>query len=303
MNKDIKEKIIKTFAEGEYEFDNQLRDFTSFKLGGPCDIMFIPKSSEDIKQMVSFCREHKIDFFILGRGSNLLVSDSGYRGAAILISTNMSEYEVRGDVIWAQAGILLSKMANVALSNSLSGFEFASGIPGTLGGAIFMNAGAYGGEIKDVIVNCEILTLEGEIVSKEVNELDLAYRSSNIMKDGGIVLSGTFKFKKGDPKEIKSLMQNLNKKRKNKQPLELPSAGSTFKRPTGYYAGKLIMDSGLGGFRIGGASVSSKHCGFIVNDDHATSNDVVKVINHVKRTVKNNYGVDLECEVRFIGDF
>ncbi len=303
MNRDLRQKLINRFDENKLIFDEPLSEHTTFKLGGDADVLFEPSSKLEIKDMIDFCTENKLDYFVLGRGSNILVGDKGFRGVVIHIANNFSEYEIEGNVVKAQAGILLSKLASVIFKASLQGFEFASGIPGTLGGAIFMNAGAYGGEIKDVLLSASVLTEEGEIVELSNEELKLAYRKSLISEKGGVILEGTFKFEKGDPEKIKEKTVDLNSRRKAKQPLELPSAGSTFKRPVGYYAGKLIMDSGLAGYRVGGVSVSKKHCGFVVNDKNGTSADVLALIDDIKAKVYQDSGVRLECEVKMIGEF
>lgn len=303
MKRELIEELNNRFDKNKLIFDEPLSEHTTFKLGGVADVLFEPSKKEEIKEMIDFCKDSGLDYFVLGRGSNILVGDKGFRGVVIHIADNFSDYEVDGNVVKAQAGILLSKLASIVLKSSLTGFEFASGIPGTLGGAIFMNAGAYGGEIKDVLISASVLTKEGEIVEFSNADLKLAYRKSIISENGGIVLDGTFKFEKGDPEEIKEKTFDLNSRRKAKQPLELPSAGSTFKRPVGYYAGKLIMDSGLAGYRVGGVSVSKKHCGFVVNDENGTSADVLALINAIKAKVYEDSGVRLECEVKMIGEF
>ncbi len=303
MKRDLIEKIKIRFDKNKLIFDEPLSEHTTFKLGGIADVLFEPSSKEEIKDMIDFCKSNDLDYFVLGRGSNILVGDKGFRGVVIHIANNYSDYEIDGNIVKAQAGILLSKLASIVYKESLQGFEFASGIPGTLGGAIFMNAGAYGGEIKDVLVSASILKEDGEIVELSNADLKLAYRKSLISENGGIVLDGTFKFEKGDPQKIREKTIDLNSRRKAKQPLELPSAGSTFKRPVGYYAGKLIMDSGLGGYRVGGVSVSKKHCGFVVNDKNGTSADVLALIDDIKAKVYADSGVRLECEVKMIGEF
>ncbi len=297
------DKINGLLDDDIIEFDAPMKNYTTFKLGGPADVLVKPQSMEQLKTIVQFCVNNDVNYIVLGRGSNVLVGDKGFRGVVILLAGNFSDCEVDGNVVKAQAGILLSKMANIVLDNGLAGFEFASGIPGTLGGAIYMNAGAYGGEIKDVIKDATILTKDGEFVTLSKDEMQLGYRTSYMMDNKAVVLKGTFCFEKGNKKDIRAKMNELNSRRKEKQPLEFPSAGSVFKRPTGYYAGKLIMDSELGGYRIGGVSVSKKHCGFIINDKNGTSKDVVDLINHIKNEVYSKFGVMLECEVRMIGEF
>ena len=242
-------------------------------------------------------------YYIIGNGSNLLVSDAGYRGVIVQIYKEMNEVKVEGDLVKAQAGALLSGIAAKALGAELSGFEFASGIPGTIGGACVMNAGAYGGEMKDVLESVTVLTGEGKIIELGRNELELGYRTSVIAKKGYIVLGAVLKLERGDGEKIKTYMDELKEKRVTKQPLEYPSAGSTFKRPEGYFAGKLIQDSGLKGFTVGGAQVSEKHSGFVINKGNATAADVMELIRQVTAKVKEDTGVTMEPEVKQIGEF
>ena len=240
---------------------------------------------------------------MLGNGSNLLVSDSGYRGVIIQMDRNMGDIELKGTEIRACAGALLSSVAAAARKASLTGFEFAGGIPGTLGGAVVMNAGAYGGEMKDVLREVTVMTKEGDIRVIPSDRLELGYRTSIIKKAGYLVLEAVISLEKGDPQAIQEKTKELASKRTEKQPLDYPSAGSTFKRPEGYFAGKLIMDSGLRGFRVGGAQVSEKHCGFVINTGGATAKDVKELMDHVIRTVKEKYNITLEPEVKFLGEF
>ena len=242
-------------------------------------------------------------YFILGNGSNLLVGDRGFRGFVINIMDNMNDIKVDGGIIKAQAGAMLIKVSRAARDNSLTGLEFASGIPGTIGGAIYMNAGAYGGEMKDVVIQVTAMDAEGEIYTFGTDELEFSYRHSVIQQRDLIVLDVTMKLAAGDQKIIDDRMSELAVARRTKQPLEYPSAGSTFKRPEGYFAGKLIMDAGLRGYRVGDAQVSEKHCGFVVNRGNATADDVIKLIDDVKAKVSEEYDVVLEPEVRMIGEF
>lgn len=248
-------------------------------------------------------KEKNVPYYIIGNGSNLLVGDLGYRGAIIQIYQKMNQIRTEEEYIYAEAGALLSKIAAEALSKELTGFEFASGIPGTLGGAVMMNAGAYGGEIKQVIQEATVLTKNGEIVTRTVDEMELAYRSSIFSKNEEIVLSAVLKFEKGKKESIRARMDELKEQRVTKQPLEYPSAGSTFKRPEGYFAGKLIQDAGLRGFQVGGAQVSEKHCGFVINRDHATAADIVSLMEQVSDKVEAQFGVRLEPEVKQLGEF
>ncbi len=300
----LQERIDKNQFDGAGFFYNEpMSRHTSFKIGGPADLLFVPKTIEHIEDMIRLCIELDIPYYIMGNGSNLLVSDLGYRGVIIQICKNMSAYRIEGNRVYAQGGILLSSLSKHIYRAGLRGFEFASGIPGTLGGAVYMNAGAYGGEIKDVIIEAGTLTRKGEVRTLNKEALDLGYRHSSLQIHEDIVLSATLVLEQGDKKEIKALMQDLGQRRKDKQPIELPSAGSTFKRPEGYYAGKLIMDAGLSGYRIGDARVSIKHCGFVVNEGQATCKDVLDLIEYIQHEVKSKFDVDLEPEVKIIGDF
>jgi len=238
----------------------------------------------------------------MGNGSNLLVRDKGFRGVVIKIAENFSDVRVENTKIKAQAGILLSRLSKIIMKKSLEGFEFASGIPGTLGGAVAMNAGAYGGEMKDVLVGCSVINEKGEVIYLNNDELELGYRRSIIQDKGYVVLEVDMKFKKGDYDKIKSINDDLTQRRTSKQPLHLPSAGSTFKRPVGYYAGKLIQDAGLKGVRIGDAQVSDLHSGFIVNVGNATAEDVINLIRLVQKVVRDRFDVELETEVKIIGE-
>lgn len=242
-------------------------------------------------------------YYILGNGSNLLVSDHGYRGVIIQIYKSMSEVSVKGELVTAQAGALLSAIAAKAAEESLTGFEFASGIPGTIGGAAVMNAGAYGGEMKDVLEQVTVLTKEGELLTLPREELEMGYRTSRVARNQYIVLEAVIRLTHGEQKQIRETMNELKEKRTTKQPLEYPSAGSTFKRPEGYFAGKLIEDAGLRGFQVGGAQVSEKHCGFVINKDNATAAEVRELIRQVSERVKANSGVTLEPEVKMLGEF
>lgn len=298
-----KEEIIRRFNSETLLWQEPMKLHTSFKIGGPADLFFVPKSVDKLMEMIQFCREFSLPFYIMGNGSNLLVGDKGYRGVVIQVYKNLSGFSIEGNRVKAEAGILLSTLANRIYEAGLEGFEFASGIPGTLGGAVYMNAGAYGGEMKDVIVAAKVLTRDGQIKSLSNKALDLSYRHSALMKEGDIVISTELMLGAGVQKDIRGKMDDLNFRRKDKQPLEKPSAGSTFKRPEGYYAGKLIMDAGLRGYQIGGAQVSEKHCGFVINTGNATSRDVMALIKYIQKEVKKQFGVDLEPEVRMIGDF
>lgn len=276
---------------------------TTFRIGGPADLFVMPGSIQAVADSIRICKETQTPYAVIGNGSNLLVSDAGYRGVIIQIGRNLNQVSVNGEEIRAQAGAMLSVIAKTALSESLTGFEFASGIPGTLGGAAVMNAGAYGGEMKDVLTEVTVLTREGEIRTVPAEKLEMGYRTSLAAKNGWIILEAVLKFQKGDAEAIRGRMEELKMQRVTKQPLDLPSAGSTFKRPEGYFAGKLIMDAGLRGFTVGGAQISEKHCGFVVNKGGATAEDVRNLICAVQKKVQEEAGVKLEPEVKFLGEF
>ena len=280
-----------------------MKNHTTFRIGGPADALALPKTPEEVAEVVRFCNEHAQPYYVLGNGSNLLVSDEGYRGLVLQLYRNFNDIQVNGETITVQSGAMLAAVARTAYQTGLTGLEFASGIPGTIGGAVVMNAGAYGGEMKNVLKEVTVLTKEGEVLVSPAKALELGYRTSVIPKNGWIVLGAVLQLKKGDQEQILARMEELKEQRITKQPLDLPSAGSTFKRPEGYFAGKLIMDAGLRGFTVGGAQVSEKHCGFVVNRGNATAADVWELICEVKRRVKEMTGVELEPEVKLLGDF
>ena len=287
---------------GTILFDEPMKNHTSFKIGGPADVMIFPESVGQLIAAIKLCRENNVQFYIMGNGSNLLVRDGGMRGVVIKISEGLNKIEVQGNNIYCEAGALLTGVSRTAMSNSLTGFEFANGIPGSIGGAITMNAGAYGGEMKDIVTKVRALDTINKIVEYTNEEMNFRYRGSKVVDDSLIVLSGEIGLKPGIYEEIEATIKDLTFKRTSKQPLELPSAGSTFKRPTGYFAGKLIQDSGLRGLRLGGAQVSEKHCGFVVNIDNATCKDVLQLISVVQKTVRDNFGVELDTEIKIIGE-
>ena len=274
---------------------------TSFRIGGPARYFVSPKSEEEAVLVLRFLREEEIPFAVIGNGTNLLVSDEGFDGCVVHIGKEMSGITVAEDgIIEAEAGALLSQIAQAALHASLRGFAFAAGIPGSLGGALMMNAGAYGGEMKDVLIDARVLAMDGSVRTVPLEEMGLGYRRSGFRERNEVVLSGRIRLEAGDPDMIRAEMEDLAERRREKQPLTEPSAGSTFKRPEGYFAGKLIADAGLKGFRIGGACVSEKHAGFVVNKGGATAADVKALIAEVRKVVLEKYGVLLEPEVRFL---
>ena len=279
--------------------DEPMKNHTSFKTGGPADVLILPQSVPELIAVVEDCRTLGFPHIVIGNGSNLLFPDEGYGGVVVKTTRLISAGMGCGGCIEAEAGVTLAALANTAVSEGLSGLEFASGIPGTLGGAVYMNAGAYGEEIKDVFLWADVLTDDG-IVRMTNEDMKFAYRHSALQHGGRIMLKAALLLKNGDPVEIREKMRKLNAERKAKQPLEYPSAGSAFKRPDGYFASKLIMESGLAGFTIGGAQVSEKHCGFIINRDNATSGDILRLIAHVRDVVAGKFGVQLEPEVRIV---
>ena len=283
--------------------EEPMKRHTTFRIGGPAEVFVMPGNLEEMQRILEICRTEDLPYFILGNGSNLLVSDRGYRGVVIQLDRNFGEVKVEGTEIHASAGALLSTIAVAARRASLTGFEFAGGIPGTLGGAVVMNAGAYGGEMKDVLRKVMVMDQSGKVFEIPAEELQMGYRTSIIKTAGYIVLGAVLSLKEGNLEEIKMLTRKLSEQRTSKQPLEYPSAGSTFKRPEGYFAGKLIMDSGLRGYRVGGAQVSEKHCGFVINAGGATARDVRTLMDNVRDIVYKKYGVTLEPEVKFLGDF
>ena len=303
MEKDkIAQVLLELIPQSIIKIDELMKNHTSFKIGGPADIYVAPETTQQLMATIQVCKDHKVPYFILGNGSNLLVKDGGYRGVMIHLFKNMSTVTVEKEEVYAQAGALLVKVANACLDDSLTGFEFAHGIPGTIGGAVYMNAGAYGGEMKHVLLSADVIDQEGQLLTLTNEELELGYRTSKIQTGDMIVIGARLALKKGDPVVIKEKMDDLAHQRRTKQPLTLPSAGSTFKRPQGYFAGKLIMDAELRGCRIGDAAVSEKHCGFVVNLGEATSKEVIELIRHIQQTVKEQFGQDLHPELRVIGE-
>lgn len=303
MNQYLKyiDSFKKIYDDSEIKIDENMSNHIHFKVGGPVDILLIPSKVSQVVETLKICKNENIPYFIIGNGSNLLVKDGGIRGVVIKLS-NLLSIEVNSNIIKASSGTLLEDVSKKAVENSLTGFEFACGIPGSVGGAVFMNAGAYDGEIKNVIKEAEVLDRDGNIKVLSKEELELGYRTSKVMKDNLVVISATFELTKGDKEKIRERVNELTEKRESKQPLEYPSAGSTFKRPEGYFAGKLIQDAGLKGASLGGAAVSEKHSGFVINKDGATAEDVLNLIAHVQNEVKKQFGVELHTEVRIIGE-
>ena len=287
-------------GEDNVLIDEPMSRHTTFEIGGPADLFIIPESAEEVRDVVAACREAQVPYFVLGNGSDLLVSDEGYRGVIVGLAEGFTYVSIEGTEMTCQAGVSLREASEMACELGLSGLEFACGIPGTIGGACFMNAGAYDGCIADVLKSVRVIMPDGTTDTIAVADLGLGYRASRIKDEGLVVLTATFALRKGDPDVIRARMDELTYKRESKQPLDKPSAGSTFKRPEGYFAGKLISDAGLQGYQVGGAAVSKKHAGFVVNLGGATAADVHAVIEHVQDEVERQFGVRLEPEVRFL---
>ncbi len=304
---DFYKRLAGILADDCIRTEEPMRNHTTFRIGGPARYFVTPKTQKELTEVVMLCQSAAVPFCVIGNGSNLLVNDTGYRGVAVS-TERLTRWEIRGEaggdvvgqkvVLAASAGILLSRLAKAAAGESLTGLEFAAGIPGTLGGAVVMNAGAYGSEMKDVLRWVRVLDRQGAVRELTLPQLDLGYRTSCIEAEGYVVLEAGLCLGKGDREEILGKMKELAAKRREKQPLEYPSAGSTFKRPKGYFAGKLIDDAGLRGFRVGDAQVSEKHCGFVINRGKASAADVINLCGQVRRRVKERFGVELELEVK-----
>lgn len=292
--------MMTEFPEIEIKQDEPLMHYTYTHTGGPADWLAFPKNVEEVQTLVAYANNHQLPLTVLGNASNLIVRDGGIEGLTLIL-TRMNKISVTGNRVTAEAGAAYIETTIAARDHSLTGLEFAAGIPGSIGGAIFMNAGAYGGETKEVVESATVLLPDGTVKRLTNEELDFGYRHSSVQDNHGVVLDATFSLQPGDHDEIAAKMDELNARRAAKQPLDLPSCGSVFKRPTGYFAGKLIHDAGLQGYTAGGAQVSTKHAGFIVNIDHGTASDYVAVIHHVQQTVKEKFGVSLQTEVRIIG--
>lgn len=297
-------ELNKIIGTKQIKLKEPMSKHTSLRIGGEVDYMVMPSSIDEIKKVVLLCKNHDMPYYIMGNGSNLLVSDLGYRGLIVKLCEQFSSISLDEDgIVRAQAGVLMSKLSSVIARNDLAGFEFAAGIPGTLGGAVTMNAGAYGGEIKQVLLTATVIDQDGNVHTLDNEDLQLGYRTSILQSKNLCLLEATMKFVKGDRQEILDKIHDLNSKRVSKQPLDKYSAGSTFKRPEGYFAGKLIADAGLKGYQIGGAAVSEKHCGFLINKNNATAMDFMTLIKEVIRIVEDKFGVRLEPEVKFLGTF
>ncbi len=307
--KEFYNKLATILPEDQILLEEPMKKHTTFRIGGNADMFVCPDICQTV-EIIRLAKEYKVPVSIIGNGSNLLVGDKGIRGLVIAIAKGADSIEMTTEDarngktrITVGAGTLLSKLAAEAARRSLTGLEFAAGIPGTVGGAIVMNAGAYGGEIKDVLVYARVLAPDGEVLTLTNDELELSYRHSCIPENGYVVLEAVFELQAADGEQIRATMDDYRNRRIEKQPLEYPSAGSTFKRPEGYFAGKLIQDAGLRGYTVGGAQVSNKHCGFVINADNASGQDVLTLIENVKEKVRESFGVELEPEVKMMGEF
>lgn len=302
MKQEFYERLREILGEeGQVLTEEPLKKHTTFRIGGSAKYFCLPRTPEQLAAVLKACHALKESYYILGNGSNVLVSDKGYDGVVIQLFQNWNEIRIEDRTLYAQAGALLVRAAHMAAKEGLTGLEFASGIPGTVGGALVMNAGAYGGEMKDVVREALVLTEQGEQLRLTKEELELGYRTSSVAREHYIVLEAVLDLEEGDQEAIEARMQELKEARTGKQPLEYPSAGSTFKRPEGYFAGKLIMDAGLRGFRVGDAQVSEKHCGFVINRGEATAQNVLELVSHVQQEVQRRFGVELELEMKLLG--
>lgn len=299
---DFYNKLQQRFSEVEFLLDEPMKKHTTFRIGGPADIYVEPSISQ-VVPLITFLKESQVPYLVIGNGSNLLISDDGVEGVVISLGKAASTITIdeESSVVTVEAGAMLSAVSSRAADAGLTGLEFASGIPGSIGGAVYMNAGAYGGEIKDVLISVQLLDANGEVKEVPVDDLDLSYRHSALMNQEAFVISAKLQLAPGNVSEIKATIEDIRQKRIDKQPLNFPSAGSTFKRPEGYFAAKLIDDAGLRGYTVGGAQVSEKHCGFVVNKSEATASEVLQLMKDVDATVFDKFGVHLTPEVRIIG--
>lgn len=302
MGQELIDRLTELLGDNKIKLKEPLSKHTTFRIGGVADCIVMPSTDEELSSAIKLIKENNAPYYIMGNGSNILASDEGFRGVIIWLYDSFNEIEFEGKRCTAMAGALLSSIGMQAAKRGLTGFEFATGIPGTVGGAVVMNAGAYGGEIKDCIISARVMDAEGNITELLREQLELSYRHSVVMEKDYIVLSATFEFDYGNTEEIKNKISELAALRRSKQPLEYPSAGSTFKRPEGYFAGKLIEDAGLKGYSVGGAQVSEKHSGFVINKGNATARDVLQLIEYVQKTVYERDGVNLLMEIKLLGD-
>lgn len=303
MNKEyIYENLLNIVDKENLKLDEPMKKHISFRVGGPADILVKPTTEKQLSDVIALIKKENVPYLIIGNGSNLLIKDGGIRGVVIEISNNLNNFEIEGTTVRIQAGALLSVVGKAVLREGLKGFEFAAGIPGTLGGALAMNAGAYGGEMKEIVKSVRLMDTDGNIFELTNEQMEFEYRKSILSRTDYIVLSAQVELEKGNYDEIKATMADFTQRRVTKQPLSLPSAGSTFKRPVGHFAGKLIEDSGLRGLTLRGAQVSEKHCGFVVNLGNAKAKDLLDLMYVVKSTVNAKFGIMLEEEVKILGE-
>ena len=303
MNSQVLEKLHEILPEGSILLHEPMKKHTTFRIGGEAEVFLEIGDLAQLQQVLPLLIEAEEPYFLLGNGSNLLVSDTGYQGIILHLSGEFTDVLIRDNLVTVGAGVLLSTVARMVAEKGLTGLEFAAGIPGTIGGAMVMNAGAYGGEMKQVVKNAMLMSPEGDLMSVSGEDMAFGYRTSRIKHSKDILLSVTLELAQGNRDDILTTMQELALKRREKQPLEYPSAGSTFKRPEGNFAGKLIMDCGLRGYQVGGAQVAEKHCGFVINKNQATAKDVSDLMKHIQQVVQKETGVLLEKEIIFLGDF
>ncbi len=282
--------------------NRELKEYTTFRIGGTADFFAEPKDEQELRELLEICRKRNLPYFVLGHGSNILFTDKGYRGMIIFIGQHFGEIRREGERLRVGAGALLRDVTEYALSEGLDGIVFACGIPGSLGGAVFMNAGAYDGEMKEVVAEVRVMTAEGKIKNYRGEEMQFGYRSSRIQGSGEIILEAVLSLRAGDCQAMKEKTAELTRRREEKQPLEMASAGSTFKRPEGHFAGKLIMDAGLSGYSIGDAAVSEKHCGFVINKGNASFAEVMSLVEHIQKTVEEKFQVKMQPEIRIVGE-
>jgi len=293
---------IKSEIKGQVRFDEPMSLHTSFHIGGPADVLVVPANREDLRKVLCIAQEEKVPLTVIGNGSNLLVRDKGIRGIVLKLGNALKNWEQDGNIFIFDSGVSLAQCCRIIGDAGYTGMEFAVGIPGSLGGAVYMNAGAYDGEMKDAVVSVEVMTRSGEIKTLDREKLQFAYRHSALQASDVIVLEVKLHVRAGDKAAIQAKMDDFSQRRVSKQPLDMPSAGSTFKRPEGRFVGQMVEESGLKGFRIGGAEVSVKHAGFIVNADHATAKDVLQLIEHIEKIILENYNVSLVPEVLVLGE-
>ncbi len=303
MNQAMKDYVASILPAEDIKIREPLDRYTSFRTGGEADCMLLVNDAEQLGKLLKYMSITGNDYFLLGNGTNLLVSDRGYDGTVIKFGPGMSRIHVDGERVYVQAGALLSQTAKRAMEEGLSGLEFASGIPGSIGGGLVMNAGAYGGEMSQIVESVTVMNESGEIMELDCDTMEFGYRTSVIKNRAFVVLEAALHLQRGNKADIQAKMEDFAARRKEKQPLEYPSAGSIFKRPEGYFAGKLIMDSGMRGYRVGGAQVSEKHCGFIINTGNATSEDIAELMAEVQDRVKERFRVSLEPEIVRLGKF